>query len=318
MNEDFAAALKEKGFEIGKMIGEGGFAQVFTVVWNKYPNQTFVAKATYFSSQDDFRAIMSYKAEINTLKKLFHKNIVKIFHNFSIDNTHIIIMEYYPYGTLEDLIERKGALKERDFFQIAYQCLDAINFCHNKMISHRDIKPSNIMVDTNFNVKLCDFGLAESQSDRISRFDGSLPFCPPELLKRLPHDPIKADIWSLGVTFYYLAVGRLPWHLGGKEKVIGDIINKNMTFPPDISSRIKKLILMMMICDPDKRPSAQQILYESDLFKKTCLKKSIRLITSLHTMPTCVASNRKLAFNRIKSGYTFAIQPETKSHDLTD
>lgn len=118
-------------------------------------------------------------------------------------------------------------------------------------------------------------------------------------MKRLSHDPIKADIWSLGIPFYFLDVGRLPWHLGSNETIIGEIINKNIAFSPDISSRIEKLILMLLICDPDKRPTAQQILFESDANKKTCLKKSIRLIASFNAMQTCVISYRKLEFNRI-------------------
>lgn len=308
-------ALVNNGFEVLELIGHGGFAQVVTVRWDKYPDQTFVAKAQLISVENNGVTIESYHAEIRALKNLFHPNIVKIFHHFEVNNIFIIIMEYYPNGTLQNLVERTGKLKEREFHRITKQILESIAFCHSKCIAHRDIKPSNLMIDSNFNVKLCDFGICEILTDNVNRFDGSTIFCAPEIIKRVQHDPIKADIWSLGVTFYYLFCGKSPWNMKNLATLKTDIVSGVVVFPPHTPSRIRNIISMMINLDPNARHSAKSILENAYYIESYGKINSIRFQATLQIVPTInspkftVRRKERLSFTKINNALTCSMLP---------
>jgi serine/threonine protein kinase len=85
-----------------------------------------------------------------------------------------------------------------------FKISSAIAFYHLQKISHRDIKPANILINHDGRCILSDFGLSGNVMgrDKVNEFCGSLPYKPPEIIKRILYSPLKADIWSLGVTFY--------------------------------------------------------------------------------------------------------------------
>lgn len=306
IDDSTQATLNAHGFEPIQFIGQGGFAEVFTVKWNAYPNQTFVAKVIKMNKDYD-RLVDSYMTEINALKKLYHKNILKFFSYYRNETHMVIIMEYCSNGTLQHYVDQNGPLNEVEFKLIAKQCLEALKACHDQEIAHRDIKPSNIMIDGTHKVKLCDFGISEDHISKLSRFDGSLAFLSPEVVEKTPYDPYKLDIWSLGVTFYYLVTGKLPWSARSKEELISAIKIGMVSYPAGVQPMIARLINIMMRKNPESRPSVNRLL-DDDLFVETSkLSKSCAKF-NLITMRTLKPRKKNsLCFNKIRSAYTCSI-----------
>lgn len=262
MNGDVSNELEAKGFTILDFIGQGGYAKVYKCLWDQYPNSIFVAKVISIPEDLKSKEDATYMNEINTLKHLYHKNIILIYRHFTISDFLVIIMEYCENGTLSDYIKTNGPMKDEQFRMFALECMEAVAFCHEKNVAHRDIKPSNFLIDKNFHIKLSDFGLADlCRSELTTRRDGSLTFAPPEMIMGKAYEPKKADIWALGITFYYLLSGKLPWTGITKEEVKTEIIYKSIEFESkEISQKISKLIYAMTKKIPDDRISADLLV----------------------------------------------------------
>ncbi|OHT10614.1 hypothetical protein TRFO_20022 [Tritrichomonas foetus] len=163
----------------------------------------------------------SFNSELNALIKIIHPNIISVFDHFVDEKNRclFLILEYCSNGTIEDMLKKSGVIRPPYLYSLCYQIVNALKFCEDLGLAHRDIKPSNVFIDKYGRVKLADFGLSfQMKSDDqkgdnaiCNRFTGSLPYMPPEILNLQPFDPFKADIWSLGVTFYYMAIGNIPF-----------------------------------------------------------------------------------------------------------
>lgn len=173
----------------------------------------------------------------------------------------VIIMEYCSNGSLADTIGKSGPLDESRFRGVAHQIISALEFCHSNNIAHRDIKTSNILLDERNRLKLCDFGISEiSDNDCTTRHDGSLPFAAPEMLGMIPYDPKKADIWALGITFYMILTGKLPWDMSCKRAITQDILTFRPYFNGMFSPTLRDLLCKMLCSDPSQRISALEVL----------------------------------------------------------
>ncbi|EAY07913.1 hypothetical protein TVAG_064600 [Trichomonas vaginalis G3] len=129
-------------------------------------------------------------------------------------------------------------------------------------IAHRDLKPSNLLIDQYNRIKIADFGLAVSaeKNQKITRFGGSLTFSSPEIIKGLKHDPFKADIWALGITFYCLVFGKIPYTATTEDELKQQISDAKITIPATCDKRISIILDMILKPDPDERPTAAGVL----------------------------------------------------------
>lgn len=256
--------LAQEGFELVNFIEEGGFARVFEVRWKKYPNKQFVAKIMTLDEKTDKEKIESYANELNTLRCLSHPNVIYIFHHFNYANFYCLILEYCKNGNMFDYIESHGPLTVDQFKKVAKQCLEAICKSHQRNIAHLDIKPSNILLtDTNV-VKLCDFGMArfKDKNDFMvsSKHGGSVYYYSPERFICDEFNPFMADIWSLGITFYYFTVGYVPWEGETVAELVFGITKDELCYPPQLDEEITQMIDMMTYKDHRKRPTALDLL----------------------------------------------------------
>lgn len=291
MTEDTRETIKSLGYEIIEKIGQGSFANVYKVKWDKYPDIEFAAKVIKFDSTGSQRKMSTSNNELMSLKSLDHENIIKIFNSFECGKEIVLIFEYCPNGTIQQKILKEGPLDDVAFVHVASQLLGALYECHKHNLSHRDIKPANILIDEYQRVKLCDFGFANYSLDGelIEQFVGSLPYLPPEILLLKPHDPLKADIWSLGMTLYYLYTGKLPWPRRNKDEMIHYICNGFVYFPDGSNIEICNMIRMMLVKDPLDRPSIGQLL-SLPLFHEHRYKPSSSYLPKR-------ASQRRYSFN---------------------
>lgn len=250
-------SLKRHGYEPIKTIGKGSFAQVYLCKSTKY-DDLFAAKVMNKSFITNL--------EIQALKSLWHPYIIKMFEILEDDDLIFLILEYCDGGNMEKL----GALDYNMFIYYSKQILEALNFCHSKSIAHRDIKPSNIYIDKYYRIRLADFGFAKKFEDQIVSKEkcGSIMFAAPEIFKG-QFNPFKADIWALGVTFFYMITGKYPFNINSRTDISMRVIDFSQY---TVDKRIQQLILKMTSIFPDQRPTALKLLADP-LFKKQKPKK---------------------------------------------
>jgi len=154
--------------------------------------------------------------------------------------------------------------------------LSAINECHEKNVSHQDIKPSNVLIDAYGRAKLADFGLSKNIDMMVksSRFCGSLPYLAPEVVLKQKHDPFKADIWSLGITFYVMAFGKSPWNAKSEDNLLKQIMRGDVTYPDYPNELLVEFLKSILIINPDDRHSAQELLCHP-IFRVNAKKKAM-------------------------------------------
>lgn len=285
--------LVSQGFKIIDKIGEGGFGQVYTTNWDLYPSETFVLKIINVENQ---KQLSTVRNEIESLGLLDNVNIIKMFKHFIIRNNYFLVLEYGANGTLERYVKEKGKLTYDSFCVMASQCLSALNECHSKGLAHLDIKPSNILLDKYYRIKICDFGFAKisKKGEKIINTSGSKYFCSPERLMGRKFEPMAADIWSLGITFYYMITGYYPWQF----ETIKDPetwVNKmdNICYPDGCNDKIIRLISQMLSVDPKNRTTGPKIKKNS-IFNQFVLSTS-RSMSSKKIQ--CEAAS-KIAFGR--------------------
>ncbi|KAL1771383.1 sperm motility kinase W, partial [Sigmodon hispidus] len=204
LNEDILL----EDFRILKSLGLGTFGEVKLAC--HLPTHTQVAVKIL---EKENNALDKISSEVNILKVLEHKNIVKFFHVFDTLTTTYVVMEYVAGKDLELFLRDIDYLEEEKARLIFKQVVSGVHYLHQRHIAHRDIKLENIIIDRAGKVKLCDFGLAIqlTEGQMLEEICGSFLYLAPEILARKPYDGLAVDMWSLGVVLYVLVTGNFPY-----------------------------------------------------------------------------------------------------------
>ena len=252
--------LHEHQYHVKHSLGAGRHGSVFLVHSDRY-NQDFCIKRI---QQSELKYDNHTKNEAATLVRLYHPNIISMY-EFFFDETQTIlymVLEYCSGGSLKDLIEREGPIRPPKLYSICFQIINALLHCHEQNIAHRDIKPANILLDNYGRPKLADFGLSKKleKGESLNSFAGSRPYMAPEVISRQSVDPFLADIWSLGVTFYTIAFGKLPWSSCNEVEMDMAIKLGVFSFPSYAEPAFCQLISSMVVVNPSKRKPLTQLL----------------------------------------------------------
>ncbi|MGI8907593.1 MAG: serine/threonine-protein kinase [Candidatus Sumerlaeaceae bacterium] len=204
------------GFEIRRVLGRGGMATVYKAVQLSL-NRPVAVKllAPRFASNPVF--VERFDREAGALATLNHPNIVNIIDKGAEEGKHFyFVMEYVEGITLDQLMHAVD-LTERHYTHLITEISKALTYVHGRGIIHRDIKPSNILVDKPGNVKVSDFGIAhiaegDAPAERFGRNAtvGTTNYMAPEQAANPGAVDVRADIYSLGVTFYKMFTRQLP------------------------------------------------------------------------------------------------------------
>ena len=238
--------------EMRSVIAKGGYGIVFRVFSKQY-KQEFALKRI---------PLKNFKAnEVNTMMKLNNKHICNLYQYYSFDNYIYMLLEFCPMSLTNAIIQMKNPSLEWLMKNI-YEILIGIQACHHLNIAHSDIKPQNILFDKYNRIKICDFGLAsEIDCNKSNKIEGSLCFMAPEILKGKTYDPFKADVWSLGVTFYFMATKTYPFSPNqSKESLLHSIVcglydDTLIEFP-----YLRSLISQCLKVDPNDRPTVKELM----------------------------------------------------------
>jgi serine/threonine protein kinase len=216
-------------YTITTLLGEGGMGEVYLATDEQTSQQVAVKILSHQLSARP-EALERFRREAETLRQLDHPNIVKFVDAFEHEGQFVIVMEYLLGGSLHDVI-KAGPMQIDRARRITLELCDALIRSHHLNIIHRDIKPENVLLDKDGKPKLADFGVARlEEGTRMTRTGtqvGTPYYMSPEAWEGKPLDA-QADIWSLGVMFFEMLAGKVPF--GGDTGAA--VMNKVLTAPP--------------------------------------------------------------------------------------
>lgn len=255
-------------YEIIKSIGEGGMANVYLASDNILDRKVAI-KILRGDLAGDEKFIRRFNREAVSASQLAHPNIVEIYDVGEDGDIHYIVMEYIEGKTLKQLLKRRGHLTVTEAVDIMLQLTDGIAHAHKSYIIHRDLKPQNIMIEESGHIKITDFGIAMAMNSthltQTNSVMGSVHYLPPEQASgKLA--TIKCDIYSMGILFYELLTGILPFK--GENAV--EIALKHMKDPiPNVRKQnssvpqsIENIILRSTAKNPKNRYSDIKDMYK--------------------------------------------------------
>lgn len=252
MNARDECYINMRGYKFIEVIGAGGNGVVYHIYDPKY-KRDFALKSIF---ETKFR-----QNEVDSMKMLDDPYIVNLYHYEFYDGSVYLLMEYCPIS-LEAYIRKNHQIPREKLVRYSLGILKSIRACHFHNIAHHDIKPGNFLIDQYDRIRICDFGLSVVQSEigLEQNYAGSVPFMAPEILTKKPHDSIKADIWAIGVTFFTMATGMLPWP--GKDRVT---LCRNLLNMPPCLDFIKDQSFATVVSeclspDPKLRPTIDDLL----------------------------------------------------------
>ena len=200
-------------YEIIKLIGEGGMANVY-LAYDTILERKVAVKVLRGDLADDEKFVRRFQREALSASSLNHPNIVEMYDVGEDKGNFYIVMEYIDGKTLKQLIKKRGHLTVPEAIDIMVQLTEGLATAHNSYIIHRDIKPQNIMILEDGLVKITDFGIAmainAADLTQTNSVMGSVHYLPPEQAAG-KGSTIKSDIYSLGILFYEMLAGTMPF-----------------------------------------------------------------------------------------------------------
>ena len=253
-------------YRVDELIGSGGFAWVYRGFDPELeiPVALKVLKPQ-FAGDPSFEE--RFRREASTAAKLRHPNIVKIYAVGRDGDAVYFAMDFLPAG-LADKLESAPFLPEEFVVRVGIDVARALGFAHREGVVHRDIKVDNILFDSHGNAVVADFGIARAVSEHTSQTGtnmvvGTPQYFAPEQARAKPLDG-RADIYSLGVSLFRAAVGRLPfegddWYQIARQHV-EDPPPSPRSINPAISPAFERVLLRCLAKHPDDRPATGEQL----------------------------------------------------------
>jgi len=252
-------------YTLEKLLGKGAFGKVFKATDH---NGSFYAVKTYNKKILRHRwigrgktAMYSVKAEINVMKTLDHPNALKLYEVIDNETSKklYMVLEFAQGGTLESKCPMSEPVAKK-YFEELVKGLEYLH-CVSKVV-HRDIKPQNILIGKNSQLKISDFGSAQSIAEGKQEFGntaGTYAFMAPELhggYKSFKGKPL--DMWAAGITLYYMLEAKTPFKSKKLMELSEEVKSNEVTIPEEYSSGLKDLLSKLLCKNPDCRISVEE------------------------------------------------------------
>jgi len=274
-------------YKIIDKIGEGGMGIVYLVQDNNLQRQCALK---LLSPRSGFNEDVKrrFKREAQAISILNHPNLITIFELGEFNNLPYIIMEYAQGESLRVILEREKKFECRKAIKIIKQIALGLSKAHFAGIVHRDLKPENVLINSTLQVKILDFGLAKLKGTtsitKNSSILGTLQYMSPEQVQGLELDT-RSDIFSLGVMFYEMLCGSLPYKGEYDAAVMYSILNEA---PAEIQD--SKLFPLQDILNKAQNKDVSQRYQTAESFLDDILAYE-RLSTDGTTKPPAVMIN---------------------------
>ena len=247
-------------YRIVALLGRGGMGEVYRAEDLKLGN-VVALKFLPASLQHDTTALAGFHAEVRNARQVSHPNVCRVYDIGEVNGQHFLTMEYIDGEDLASLLRRIGRLPPDKALETAHQICAGLSAAHDCGLLHRDLKPANIMLDGRGRVRITDFGLALHNDDATARSEiaGTPAYMAPEQIGK-GEASVRSDIYSLGLVFYELFTGHLPYrantplewrraHLESSPRTPSSVVK-------DIDPAVESAILRCLHKDPAKRPSS--------------------------------------------------------------
>lgn len=247
-------------------IGEGAMGDVYLAKDQRLDRDVALKllKVNGETPEEQAQYIQRFQQESKTIARLHHPNIVSLFDIGVDENQFYMVMEYVHGRNLQEMIEgQKTFFPVENVLRIAIQLCEALKVAHEHEIIHRDVKPANILVSTQGQVKLTDFGIArfnEAQDMRLTQAGsmmGSFLYAAPEQLTNAASVDLRADIYGAGSTLYELLTGKPVYDADNMGKLVQLVFTQEPTPPheinPEIPEELSGIILQMLEKHVEKR-----------------------------------------------------------------
>jgi serine/threonine protein kinase len=261
---------KWRGFTIGKFkllerIGVGGMGQVF-LCEHMFMKRRVAVKVLPPAKAEHPAALGRFYREARAAGLLEHANIVRT-HDIDQDgNLHFIVMEYVDGSNLLEIVKKFGPMEIDRAVSYAKQIAEALEYAFQNGIIHRDVKPGNVLVDRRGQAKVLDMGLArffKDQTDNLTvKYDdkivlGTADYVAPEQVANSHNVDVRADVYALGATLYFLLAGHPPFPTGTVSQKLIWHRTKDPTpiqqIRPEVPDTLAAILVKMMAKDPINR-----------------------------------------------------------------
>ncbi|XP_044476993.1 probable serine/threonine-protein kinase SIS8 isoform X2 [Mangifera indica] len=248
---------------LGERIGLGSYGEVYRGEWHG----TEVAVKRFLDQDISGESLVEFKKEVLIMRKVRHPNVVLFMGAVTRVPNLSIVTEFLPRGSLYRLLHRpSNQLDERRRLRMALDAARGMNYLHNctPVIVHRDLKSPNLLVDKNWVVKVCDFGLSRMKNSTFlsSRSTaGTAEWMAPEVLRNEPSDE-KCDVYSFGVILWELSTMQQPWGGMNPMQVVGAVgfQHRRLDIPDNMDPAIADIIQKCWQTDPRLRPTFAEIM----------------------------------------------------------
>ncbi len=266
MTNNGQATVINDRYEIHKRIGRGGMADVFSARDLLLDRQVAV-KVLFPEFATDANFVERFRREAQSAASLSHPNIVNVYDWGKYEGTYFIVMEEVQGRTLAEVLSTNKQLSSKQAAEIASEVAAALGFAHDNHVAHRDIKPANILIGTNGQVKVADFGIAralnaptEANLTQVGSVMGTATYFSPEQAQGAQPDP-RSDLYSLGIVMYEMVAGKPPFTgenpVSIAYKQVHDAPQPLVQIVADVPRSFEAIVAKLLAKDPKMRyPSA--------------------------------------------------------------
>lgn len=258
-------------YKIISELGEGGVGTVYKGVDTMLDREVAI-KVLRPELVSNNSVVERFRSEAVTLAKLNHPNIATLFSLFRQGNELFMILEFVEGETVEDILQRRGAISTEEALPFFCQALNGLNYAHKLKIVHRDIKPSNMILTSDNVLKILDFGIARllgsSRMTKVGNIIGTLEYMSPEQIRGEETDA-RSDIYGLGIMLYEILTGRLPFESENEFALMKAHTEDMPALPRSLNADIPKEIEAAIIKAISKNPDER--FQDADEFLQTML-----------------------------------------------
>uniref|UniRef100_A0AC35TU74 Aurora kinase n=1 Tax=Rhabditophanes sp. KR3021 TaxID=114890 RepID=A0AC35TU74_9BILA len=267
---NYVSSLRRPGmkdFEIGRPVGRGSFGQVYLARTRleKYP---MVLKCLSIKQLVEWGMLTQLRREIDIHATLNHPQIIKLYAWFDDVDKIVLALEWAFVGDMFHSLRKEGKFSEVKSSVYLRQVVSALDYCHGLNVTHRDIKPENVMIFSDWECKIGDFGWSKLNTQKLnSTMCGTMEYMALELVENTGLYDKTVDNWACGILLYEMLHGESPFVPAGTDEERRNFQQLIYKLSTNITYDAVKVIRGLLVHKPGERMDLKAILEEPFITK---------------------------------------------------